>query len=748
MMNTRTLFRLDICFAPILKLLKKGMRPRRVSTLYLALKDLDLYFSRIIQYKGSYCAAKHGKELFQRSKNFVLGQPIPPMSTFWFKTNSSRKGILPRKLYRLERWLQRSTKSSQILAVTMLQAYRLIKHPIKVSYKGALTPSKSSYFNSNEFNLALSIIYDRFNLGRLRIKFPGTDVWSTWIGSNGPHSCPSILGACADALMLIQNKYLGTLKNVLRLSTIIVHAHMLKKDKTPYVSNKNEDAFVDFKRAYHMMPMEFSRIYSALYERLKLLARMAAWRFTPENMAAIKTMPEQITYQWCLAKYVFLSEGGGKTRCVTPVNYFIQCCLKPFHNYFMEILRRIPTDFSFNEDKAVRKLKEWCAQGRILSSIDMSEATDRAPRRWMKEVVKFFAGDFFSEIWEELMSLPIRFGKTFQKERSFACGAPMGIYCLWPVFTLLHHTIVQIAALRAGKVYVNGKVKFFSDYMMRGDDIVIADPDVAQEYIKLLGEFGLEFSTTKTYYKVKGVAEFAKRIIRGHTDFSPISVKQLIACKSDDPFVGPSLISRFEEIYPSSERQQVSRSDLTGFVLDGSPSQRLLDMYISYIPNYRLRSTLPERLRKEVYTDGVLEKEWVQRQDATITEDSAVELLREIQSELSTVIRRYMRWGGIPQHLVDLKNPIVPIIISVTDTKRRLDLETVDVLFRDTPQYSASVVYDTAMQMLGKGSLRSGRNRLNNRRYQLKKFLEKRTIWFNDMYEIFAAIPPMYEKKG
>lgn len=715
------------------------MRSRRVSTLYLARINLQDYYCKVGKHMGPLAAATHGKELYQRAKNFVLGQPLPPMKAFWFRT--ARHGVLPSRLHRIEKWLSRGTLVSKILALTLLQGYRLIPHPIKVSYKGALTPSKSSYVDYNEFNFALGLLIDRFNLGRLKVKFPSGDVWAHWMGSNGPHSCPSIVGAAADALMLLQEKYRHILRLVLDLSTIVVQASIETvefRESTEWMSGT---AGV-YARSYFWNPFKSISIRRQLHKRLVYYARCAAWRFkTPAALRLIESTGKAIKYSWCLAKYVFLSEGGGKTRCVTPVNYFVQCVLKPYHNYFMEVLRRLPTDYSFNEGKALEVLKRWTREGRVLSSIDMSEATDRAPRKWMKEVVRMMAGERFSEIWDGLMSIPIRFGKTRQKERSFACGAPMGIYCLWPVFTLFHHTVVQIAALRAGVAReVKGKFRLFLGYMMRGDDIVIANPAVAEEYIKLLKEFGLDYSPGKTYYKVPGVAEFAKRVFKWGQDVSPVSIKQLMAAKFLDPFCAPSLVTRLNEIYPYRKEQQVSRSDLTDFVMHTS-AVRMLVQYLEYIPNYRLRSQLPERLRKEVFTDGRLERWWVEDQDNDIVDNIARHFLKELSNDVRNSAQDYLVRMGYPLFMAmkDQDEPDFPVHISIHQTLKELDFQVCTAVFKDSPQMRPSRVLDTAFQMIGKGSNRSGRNRLNNRRYRLSEYQSIRSKYFFDLYTMITA---------
>jgi len=58
---------------------------------------------------------------------------------------------------------------------------------------------------------------------------------------------------------------------------------------------------------------------------------------------------------------------------------------------------------------------------------------------------------------------------------------------------ITHHYIVQLAALRSGHK------RFFSKYVLLGDDIMIADKAVAESYLKLLSTLGIGVSESKTH---------------------------------------------------------------------------------------------------------------------------------------------------------------------------------------------------------------------------------------------------------
>lgn len=71
--------------------------------------------------------------------------------------------------------------------------------------------------------------------------------------------------------------------------------------------------------------------------------------------------------------------------------------------------------------------------------------------------------------------------------------------------------------------------KRFWDYAILGDDIVIADQGVAEEYQKIMKDAEVTISKEKSLISFTGVMEFAKRFITdlGTQDLSPVSFKVL-----------------------------------------------------------------------------------------------------------------------------------------------------------------------------------------------------------------------------
>jgi len=80
---------------------------------------------------------------------------------------------------------------------------------------------------------------------------------------------------------------------------------------------------------------------------------------------------------------------------------------------------------------------------------------------------------------------------------------------------LSHHVIVNWAAVIAGEIAEN-------KYVILGDDIVIADPKIAKQYVRVIKALGIEISMAKSFTE-RHLAEFGKGWYRSGVDLKPLS---------------------------------------------------------------------------------------------------------------------------------------------------------------------------------------------------------------------------------
>lgn len=120
--------------------------------------------------------------------------------------------------------------------------------------------------------------------------------------------------------------------------------------------------------------------------------------------------------------------------------------------------------------------------------------------------------------------LPISVGKpVLDCKVWYGVGQGMGLYSRWAIMALLHHALVRLRAIRVG-------LKDFGDYLILGDDIVIARKEVSESYVTLMNRIGVEISLRKSVPRRTSTgAEFASKLICDQGDLSPLPLGCVIA---------------------------------------------------------------------------------------------------------------------------------------------------------------------------------------------------------------------------
>jgi hypothetical protein len=233
-----------------------------------------------------------------------------------------------------------------------------------------------------------------------------------------------------------------------------------------------------------------------------------------------------------LAKISVKPDLEGKSRLFGILDYWTQTSLREIHLNLFNQMKGIPIDKTFNQTQALLDLEP--TEGSSFHSIDLTAATDRFPVLLQEAFLSELIGTQKAKAWLELLTdrdyylsgKPLRYG----------AGQPMGVYSSWAVFALCHHFVVYSAAR-----LVNDN-RFFNRYILLGDDIVVADDRVADQYKLLISELGCEFSEQKTH-RSKHFFEFAKRLVYQGVEFSPFPLAGLLEVATKYHYLLPFLDS-------------------------------------------------------------------------------------------------------------------------------------------------------------------------------------------------------------
>jgi len=245
---------------------------------------------------------------------------------------------------------------------------------------------------------------------------------------------------------------------------------------------------------------EFKRLYSPLLSglgiRQDLDTQLALWDHNPHSPIG------KSRYQVRGGEIHFLQEPGGKLRSVASPFRIHQEALRPFGNELYRLVRSLPWDCTFNQEKALPYIQSHLVQGGKVSSVDLSNATDYFPLRLQEIVLKTI---FHKSDWDHI-NLFIKISRGMWKSKlgdlQWTKGQPLGLYPSFASFTLTHG--ILLLHLAGGK--------YNHQFFVVGDDVVILENELYNRYIAMLDRMGCPWSTDKSISSNK-LSEFAGKII-------------------------------------------------------------------------------------------------------------------------------------------------------------------------------------------------------------------------------------------
>jgi hypothetical protein len=426
-----------------------------------------------IRRHGSRHTLNHYKECYVFLRNTTLQlstQPIP-----WCKTDSN--GI-PKTLWPL-RSLIKGDRESKRMALTIARSYELITMPIDYNPESIeeSQPYRPSFQETTkEFKQWLKHFTQKYPwyLGSLRLRTDQQEPHVFTTLSSGPNG-PAVSCAHLDARAVVDDPILYS---------------------------------------------SISKLNDALGQ-----SWITHWM---DNMA--RTIDSSDSY--ITGKLGFSAEPGGKTRVFAIADYWSQTSLKVIQDSLYNTLRSISTDSTADQDKGFKSLLEM-SDRKSTYCFDLTAASDRLPANLQKFRLELLGGHKLGEAWLSVMTERSFLVKETNKKLRWKVGQPLGLLSSFPSFSLFHHDIVQFAYSRC-RSRKGLPLKFFKDYRLLGDDIVILNKEVADEYQFLIKDvFGLTINMTKSVIgdSRNSQIEFTKRLALKGKEMS--SIKRNILTKND-----------------------------------------------------------------------------------------------------------------------------------------------------------------------------------------------------------------------
>jgi hypothetical protein len=256
-------------------------------------------------------------------------------------------------------------------------------------------------------------------------------------------------------------------------------------------------------------------------------------------------------------KIAFIQERGGKLRAVANPFRPFQAALTPFSLYLMSVLQDQPWDCTFNQEDGIQFVQESLSMGHTCFCVDLSDATNNFPLNLQIKVLKKMlrkASSLADPVKDGLILFEkLSRGRWFDKNNPnsnytrWTKGQPLGLYPSFFAFALTHGLLLKNLSIGLGITE--------NSFRVLGDDVVIINKRLYEDYVSSLTRMGCPISMDKTIVS-SSVAEFAGKIITPDGVVSPEKWQPYSASNPIGPLcsLGPSGI-RF---VPQHVRKKVS----------------------------------------------------------------------------------------------------------------------------------------------------------------------------------------------
>jgi len=222
------------------------------------------------------------------------------------------------------------------------------------------------------------------------------------------------------------------------------------------------------------------------------------------------------------SKLTQFPEKAGKTRTIAIIDYYSQRCLHPLHKGLMQMLANLVSDGTYSHLHVGKYAEQLTKDKSFIGCADLSSATDRFPALIQKKLLLSLVpnSNLANSLWTLLAE------RTFTvawsgEQVTYQCGQPMGAHASWPLFALAHHLVVEYAGYNANVRNTKSK------YRLIGDDVIISDKGLWQEYIRIMKALGLTINVGKTVESPRNerysCAEVAKQLYLNGICLTPIT---------------------------------------------------------------------------------------------------------------------------------------------------------------------------------------------------------------------------------
>jgi hypothetical protein len=296
------------------------------------------------------------------------------------------------------------------------------------------------------------------------------------------------------------------LKDITLIRNVMAYATRLSFNAKPYRRSLTQNVNALSPRHRKKFPRDFSRCVDLIYQdELDLSGLVDQWGgfelwFSKRNPSPSNGL---------VGNLGVTQERGGKLRVFAFPNLLFQVMLNPMKASLLRILKRIREDCTYDQAKGVEWVERAQRDGRKVFSVDLSDATNHfsfdLQRIAMESIFRHPEWVNHLGLWEYVSKGRFGAHAIGVPSVSWTKGQPLGTGPSFPAFAITHHAVLHHCKVVRGKTDLDC-------YRILGDDIVITDEDVYNEYRRVILQLGCPVSEPKTF-ESHDLAEFGGMVM-------------------------------------------------------------------------------------------------------------------------------------------------------------------------------------------------------------------------------------------
>jgi len=196
---------------------------------------------------------------------------------------------------------------------------------------------------------------------------------------------------------------------------------------------------------------------------------------------------------------LLVKDRGLKTRLIANPFRILQLLCSRIHNTAMELVKRLPGSYVYDQDSGAEWVAGKLAEGCILTSLDLKAATDNVPMLPQVDVLRQVCPHLEEDlnVFQEICRMDWWGAYTNMR---WTYGTPMGLKGSFALFTIWLVNMLLIFGNTKGRFAVVGDDLVFESYL---DGLVL----------NFLSIYEVPISTTKSLFSNSIFAEFVGKII-------------------------------------------------------------------------------------------------------------------------------------------------------------------------------------------------------------------------------------------